>query len=109
MAPEDPVTHWIDQLKAGDSTAAQKLWERYFQQLVSMARAKLHGRRHGPADGEDVALSAFDSFCRGAERGRFPQLHDREDLRRLLIKKITIYVNGSRQGWKFRKSRRIWE
>jgi DNA-directed RNA polymerase specialized sigma24 family protein len=37
------------------------------------------------ADEEDVALSAFDSFCRGAERGRFPKLHDRGDLWQLLV------------------------
>src|SRR5262249_15219134 len=33
-----------------------------------------------PADQEDVALSAFDSFYRAAEQGRFPRLHDRDDL-----------------------------
>jgi DNA-directed RNA polymerase specialized sigma24 family protein len=32
-----------------------------------------------------VALSAFDSFCRGADEGRFPQLHDRDDLWQLLV------------------------
>jgi DNA-directed RNA polymerase specialized sigma24 family protein len=31
-----------------------------------------------------VALSAFDSFCRGAQAGRFPQLHDRNNLWPLL-------------------------
>src|SRR5262249_28287645 len=36
-------------------------------------------------DEEDVALSAFASFCRGAEAGRFPQLSDRDDLWRLLV------------------------
>jgi DNA-directed RNA polymerase specialized sigma24 family protein len=30
-------------------------------------------------------LSAFDSFCRGAEQGRFPQLVDRDDLWQLLV------------------------
>jgi DNA-directed RNA polymerase specialized sigma24 family protein len=37
------------------------------------------------ADEEDVALSAFDSFCRGAAVGRFPQLVDRNDLGPLLV------------------------
>jgi DNA-directed RNA polymerase specialized sigma24 family protein len=37
------------------------------------------------ADEEDVALSAFHSFCRAAERGRFLKLDDREDLWRLLV------------------------
>jgi DNA-directed RNA polymerase specialized sigma24 family protein len=32
-----------------------------------------------------VALSAFDSFCRGAARGHFPRLSDRDDLWRLLV------------------------
>src|SRR5271165_6376539 len=36
-------------------------------------------------DLEDVALSAFASFCRGVEGGRFPQLADRDDLWRLLV------------------------
>jgi DNA-directed RNA polymerase specialized sigma24 family protein len=37
------------------------------------------------ADEEDVALSAFQSFCRGVQVGRFPQLSDRDDLWRLLV------------------------
>src|SRR5262249_4482666 len=76
----DPVTHWIDQLIAGDRTAVQPLWERYFQQMVRLARQRLRAAPRVPADGEDVALSAFDSFCRGAEQGRFPGLTDRDSL-----------------------------
>ncbi len=79
------VTHWIALLKAGDEAAAQKLWERYFHRLVALARAKLRGSPRRAADEEDVALSAFDSFCRGAEEGRFPRLADRDDLWRLLV------------------------
>ena len=37
------------------------------------------------ADEEDAALSAFDSFCAGVQKGRFPQLADRDDLWRLLV------------------------
>ena len=36
-------------------------------------------------DEEDVALSAIDSFCRGAANGRFPDLADRNSLWALLI------------------------
>ena len=32
-----------------------------------------------------MALSAFDSFCRSAEQGRFPDLADRDSLWRLLV------------------------
>ena len=34
------MTIWIDQRRAGDARAAQKLWERYFHRLVVLARGK---------------------------------------------------------------------
>lgn len=85
MASSGSVTFWVGQLKDGDAAAAQKLWERYFHRLVGLARTKIHGAPRRMADEEDVALSAFDSFCRGAENGRFPRLTDRDDLWRLLV------------------------
>ncbi|HEX9359606.1 MAG TPA: ECF-type sigma factor [Streptosporangiaceae bacterium] len=85
MTSEGSVSSWIDQLKAGNHAAAQPLWERYFLRLVGLARTKLPEGQRRAADEEDVALSAFDSFCRGAVAGRFPQLTDRDDLWRLLV------------------------
>jgi DNA-directed RNA polymerase specialized sigma24 family protein len=85
MASAGSVTYWIDQLKAGKPAAAQEVWERYFQRLVGLARKKLQGALRRVEDEEDVALSAFDSFCRGAGRGRFPKLNDRNDLWQLLV------------------------
>jgi DNA-directed RNA polymerase specialized sigma24 family protein len=85
MTSTGSVTHWIGQLKAGTPVAAQKLWEGYFQKMVALARQRLQGAPRRAADEEDVALSAFDSFCRGAGAGRFPQLHDRNSLWPLLV------------------------
>src|SRR5262245_47242133 len=85
MSSSGPVTHWIGRLKAGEHAAAQALWERYFQRLVGLARKILQGQPRRAADEEDVALSAFASFCRGAEGGRFPQLGDRDDLWQILV------------------------
>jgi DNA-directed RNA polymerase specialized sigma24 family protein len=85
MSSEGSVTRWIGQLKAGNRQAAQKLWERYFQRLVGLARKKLRGAKRQAADEEDVALSAFDTFCRGVESGRFPRLDDRDNLWNLLV------------------------
>jgi DNA-directed RNA polymerase specialized sigma24 family protein len=84
--PEGSVTRLIDAL-AGDEldNAAAQLWRRYFDQLVRLAYARLKAAPRGAVDEEDVALSAFDSFCRGAVQGRFPQLSDRDDLWRLLV------------------------
>jgi DNA-directed RNA polymerase specialized sigma24 family protein len=81
------VTRWLGELKAGGHEAVQPLWDRYFQRLVSLARARLRAVHAATADAdeEDAALSAFDSFCTGAARGRFPQLADRDDLWRVLV------------------------
>ena len=85
MSSSGSVSIWIAELKNGESLAAQRLWEGYFPRLVGLARKKLREMPRRVADEEDVALSAFDSFCRGAERGRFPRLDDRDDLWQLLV------------------------
>src|SRR3954469_11973834 len=85
MSSQGSVTHWISLLKAGEHAAVQPLWERYFPRLVTLARARLRGAPRRVADEEDVALSAFDSFCRRAKQGRFPQLLNRDELWHLLV------------------------
>ena len=84
MSPSGSVTAHIKCLLNGDSDGPRHLWERYYPRLVRLARARLRGARRLVADEEDIVLSAFDSFCRGASRGRFPRLDDRESLWRLL-------------------------
>jgi len=81
---DDSVSCWLGPLQRGDEAAAQELWQRYYERLVGLARRKLSELRDHDA-AEDVALGAFDSFCRGAHQGRFPQLSDRESLWRVLV------------------------
>jgi DNA-directed RNA polymerase specialized sigma24 family protein len=85
MSTEGSISRWLDQLRAGDQEAAARLWQRYFERLVQVARGKLLGAPRAAADEEDVALSALDSLCRGVAEGRFPQLFDRDGLWRLLV------------------------
>ena len=77
---------WLDEVKRGDSSAARCLWERYFPDLVRLAQRKLGGLPRRMEDEEDVALSAFDSFCRAAGKGRFPDLDSRTSLWHLLCR-----------------------
>src|SRR5262245_3107718 len=85
MSRDGSVTRWIGLLQQGDATGAQQLWERYFARLVGLARKRLQDAPRRVADEEDVALSAFHSFCRRVERGHFPRLQDRHDLWQLLM------------------------
>jgi RNA polymerase sigma factor (sigma-70 family) len=85
MNADGSVTRCIADLKAGESSAAERLWQSYFQRLVGLARTKLGPRGRPFADEEDVALSAFKSLCLGAVRGRFPELRDRDNLWPLLV------------------------
>ncbi len=43
MTDKGPVTHWMDELKAGDEIAAQELWQRYFVRLVGFCRMRFEG------------------------------------------------------------------
>lgn len=105
MSSPGSVTNWIALLKAGDHLAAQQLWDRYFERLVRLARKSLQNIPRREADEEDVALSAFASFCRGAKQGRFPQLRDRHNLWPLLVvitfrktRDVMRRVLGPKQG-----------
>ena len=79
------VTHWIQKLRTGEDRAASELWDRYFVRLRQLARRRLGANPRQAADEEDVAVSVFDSLCRGISEGKFDRLSDRDDLWRLLI------------------------
>ena len=85
MSSDDSVTHWFEQIKEGDSVAARVVWERYYPQLVRLAREKLRGTPRRVADEDDIADSVMKSLILAAQKGRFPDLADRQDLWRLLL------------------------
>ena len=110
MSSDGSITHWLAGVREGDPVAVQALWQRYFPQLVRFAREKLAGMPRRVADEEDAALSALDSFCRAAGQGRFPDLADRDDLWRLLLR-ITAYkaIDLRRREMRERRSGREFD
>ncbi len=98
---DEPVTQWIRQLEQSDESAARELWNHFCSRLVDMARRKLHPDTRRVYDGEDAALSAFDSLCRRVADGEFPDLKDRKDLWRLLI-----VITSRKVGMRHRHDRR---
>ena len=82
---QSSVTDWLESVKQGKPSVAQKIWARYVEQLVRKASKLLSKLPRTMVDAEDVAQEAFSGFFRGLEQGRFPQLHDRNDLWQILI------------------------
>jgi DNA-directed RNA polymerase specialized sigma24 family protein len=84
MTETESVTGFLDGLKRGDQEDIRGIWDRYFERLVRLVGTRLPRHRLRAFDAEDVALSAFHSFCAAAGRGQFPRLEDRDDLWKLL-------------------------
>ena len=84
MFGDEPVTCWLRQLEAGDEDAARLLWQRYYRELVELARARFGTTPRRVADEEDVALSVLRCLYEGAARGQFAELVNRGELWQLL-------------------------
>src|SRR5258708_36284670 len=85
MSSASLVVGLIERFKAGNPDAANDLWQRYCDRLVRLARRKLGRLPRRMVDEEDVALSAFNSLCAGAVKGRFPDIADEKRLWGLLV------------------------
>ncbi len=83
---QGPVKKDLADLKEGvhESSATRRIWEKTFETLVRKARTLLRNTPRRAADEEDVALSAFQSFCDGVKAGRFPDLQNSANLWKLL-------------------------
>ena len=98
MEPDASVTRLIQLLRDDDPAvrdmAASLIWQRYFRDLLDLARKNLDKRVRRRADEEDVLQSMFQSFCARQGRGEF-DLADRDELWRLLV---TITLRKARNA-----------
>lgn len=79
------VTRFIERIKHDDPEAAGQIWQRYFERLLPLARARLQSLPHRVIDEEDILVSVFDRFFRAAREDRFVRLEDRGDLWQILL------------------------
>jgi len=84
MSSGGSVTHWIRGLKAGEESAMQMLFTRYWPRLVELARSRLRRAPRRIADEEDVAQCVFWEFFRAVKAGQTPRVESRESLWALL-------------------------
>ena len=100
MEPHGSVTIAIPDLSSDDpavrNAAARLIWDRYFRDLLTLARKNLDKRIRIRTDEEDVAQSMFKSFCLRQQRGEF-DLKGRDDLWGLLV---TITLRKARNAAK---------
>lgn len=109
MPSPGTISGWLHDLAcAGDERAVHQLWQAYYEKLVTLARRRLRAMpRKAAADEEDVALSAFASFIRAVDAGRFPRLDDRDDLWQVLIV-LTIRKASDLLQSEGRAKRNLW-
>jgi DNA-directed RNA polymerase specialized sigma24 family protein len=84
MSGDEAVTRWLRQLETRDQDAARLLWQRYYRELVELARARLGQTPRRTADEEDIALSVLRCLYEGAARGQFAAVINRQELWQLL-------------------------
>ena len=88
MVREGSVTRLIQILRSEDAAerdlAARLIWQRYFRDLLELARNNLNKRIRRREDEEDVLQSMYKSFCLRQQRGEF-DLASRDSLWKLLV------------------------
>jgi DNA-directed RNA polymerase specialized sigma24 family protein len=84
MSQVNSVTGVLEGVRGDDSEIVRRLWNQSFDRLVGLIGARLPRHTRRAFDVEDVALSAFYSFCARVGRGQFNRLDDRDDLWRLI-------------------------
>ena len=82
---DNEITVWLNKVECHPDAAMEKIWQAYYERLVSFARLKLKDHPRRSVDEEDVAAQAFNSLYNGIKANRFPKLNDRHDLWKLLL------------------------
>lgn len=96
------VPKLVSELGEGDRQRVQQLWDQYFDKLMQLANQKMPARLRRICDGEDLALSALNSFIEGAEKRRFPDLQDPSDLWSLLV-----VISKRKMSYRIRSAKRL--
>jgi RNA polymerase sigma factor (sigma-70 family) len=100
MSREGSVTRLIQFLRSNDAAerelAARLIWQRYFRDLLELARNNLNQRIRRREDEEDVLQSMYKSFCLRQQRGEF-DVASRDGLWKLLV---TITLRKARNAAK---------
>jgi RNA polymerase sigma-70 factor (ECF subfamily) len=96
----------MGKLRAGDNVAAARVFERYSNRLIALARRRLEPRILQKVDPEDVLQSVFRSFFRCQAAGQMEDLETWDNLWGMLVV-ITLRKCGRRVEYFHAASRDI--
>ena len=65
MSESKNVSHWINLVKGGDASAANQIWQHYFDRLVRSVRRRIYGQNRAVSDEEDIVLSGLRQLLCG--------------------------------------------
>lgn len=80
---EQSVTGWFHALQNGNETAAEQLWDRYFERIIKLAEGRFAA--DASYDEEDLAISVFNSLVRLAGEKKYREIANRDELWALLL------------------------
>ena len=80
---DDESVRLLELVRDGDSSAAEALYHRFVERLITLAKSRLSKRLTRRVDAEDVVQSVYRSFFVGAQDGRY-NIERAGDLWRLL-------------------------
>jgi RNA polymerase sigma-70 factor (ECF subfamily) len=88
MEPTGSITRLLQDLESGTPSvrrqAETEIWNRYFPQLLALARRSIDARTRRREDEEDILQSMYHSFCVRLKKGEY-ELDGRGDLWKLLV------------------------
>lgn len=100
------VTNWLRALEQGDEDAAQRLWDRYSDEMHKVAQRRMRRlKRHDIVDEEDIVVNSFASLCLAARNGQLAGIANRDELWAMMvvitnrqIGQRARYVNASKRS-----------
>lgn len=91
------ITRWLIELKAGQTQAAEPIWNRYQAKLLAIASKQLARNTDPAVDGEDLVQNSFSEVCIAMQNGKYPDPRDHENRWGLLFVAV---INRVRQHYR---------
>ncbi len=91
------ITMQLGKLQRGNSDVTQAIFDFYFTRLTALARQMIPSHQKRLADEDDVVMEVLATFFLDTEEGKLPELKSREDVWRILARRIRQRASNLRR------------